>query len=148
MTMPKSTQTRFLGIRDNHNHCTSLRLLLLIIITDLLLMSIFKAYYPWSVLDLYVGEIHVLPVSNIYIIMLRTQKASVGMYSGCDYLVSLKILFVYFLTLSSLLPPSILFNCFYTCFCSFLLHECNYRWEVPSSRVRVKVVATPFVNSP
>ena len=25
--MPKSTQTRFLGIRDNHNHYTSLRLL-------------------------------------------------------------------------------------------------------------------------
>ena len=113
MTMPKSTQTRYLGIQD-HNHCTSLRLLLLIIITDLL-MSIFKVYYPWSVLCLYVGEIHVLPVSNIYIIMLRTQKASVGMYSGCDYLVSLKILFVYFLALSSLLLPSILFDCFYTC---------------------------------
>ena len=42
-------------------------------------------------------------------------KASVGMYSGCDYLLSLKILFVYFLALPSLLHPSILFNCFYTC---------------------------------
>ena len=39
----------------------------------------------------------------------------VGMYSGCDYLLSLKILFVCFLVLPSLLHPSILFNCFYTC---------------------------------
>ena len=62
------------------------------------------------------------------------------MYSGYDYLLSLKILFVYFLALSSLLPPSILFNCFYTCFCSFLLHECNYskyryRWERKKERL-------------
>ena len=34
------------------------------------------------------------------------QKASVGMYSRCDYL-----LFVYFLILPSLLHSSILFNC-------------------------------------
>ena len=34
-----------------------------------------------------------------------TQKVSVGMYSGCDTL-SLQILFVYFLTLPSLLHPS------------------------------------------
>ena len=27
VAMPKSTQTRFLGIRDNHNHYTSLHLL-------------------------------------------------------------------------------------------------------------------------
>ena len=39
MTMPKSTQTRFLGIRDNHNHYASLRLLFLIIITDLLIST-------------------------------------------------------------------------------------------------------------
>ena len=44
------------------------------------------------------------------------QKASVGMYSRCDYL-----LFVYFLILPSLLHSSILFNCFYTCFCSFFI---------------------------
>ena len=37
------------------------------------------------------------------------------MYSGCDYLLSLKILFVCFLALPSLLHPSIFFNCFYTC---------------------------------
>ena len=37
-------------------------------------------------------------------------KASVGMYSRCDY--PLQILFVYFLILPSLLYPSILFNCF------------------------------------
>ena len=40
-------------------------------------------------------------------------KASVGMYSRCDY--PLQILFVYFLILPSLLHSSILFNCFYTC---------------------------------
>ena len=45
-----------------------------------------------------------------------TQKASGGMYSGSDYLLSLKILFVCFLALPSLLHPSILFDCFYTCF--------------------------------
>ena len=39
-----------------------------------------------------------------------TQKASVGMYSGCDTL-SLQILFVHYLVLPSLLHPSILFNC-------------------------------------
>ena len=38
------------------------------------------------------------------------QKATVGMYSRCDY-----HLFVYFLILPSLLHFSILFNCFYTC---------------------------------
>ena len=84
--MPKSTQTRFLGIRDNHNHYTSLHLLfLIIIITDQLL---FKACYPWSILDLHVGEINVLTVSNFD--PHATKKASVGMYSGCDYLLSLK----------------------------------------------------------
>ena len=40
-----------------------------------------------------------------------TQKASVGMYSGCDTL-SLQTLFMYFLALPSLLHPSILFNFF------------------------------------
>ena len=66
MTMPKSTQTRFLGIIDNQpNHYTSLRLLFLIIITDLL-MSIYSrhAILGVRVLDLHVGEIHVLPVST------------------------------------------------------------------------------------
>ena len=37
-----------------------------------------------------------------------TQKASVGMYSGCDYLLSLKILFVYFLALRTI--PTSSFN--------------------------------------
>ena len=40
------------------------------------------------------------------------EKASVGMHSGWDKLTGLQILFVYFLTLPSLLYPSILFNCF------------------------------------
>ena len=46
-------------------------------------VDLFKACYPWSVLDLHVGEIHILPVSNFYIIIddpHATQKASVGIY--------------------------------------------------------------------
>ena len=39
-----------------------------------------------------------------------SRKASVGMYSRCDYL-----LFAYFLILPSLLHSSILFDCLYTC---------------------------------
>ena len=59
------------------------------------------ACYPWSVLDLYVGEINILSISNFILLLIiydphATQKASVGMYSGCDYLLSLKILFVCF----------------------------------------------------
>ena len=68
--MPKSVQTRFVGIRDNHNHYTSL-LLLFSIITDLSIdVDLFKACYPWSVLDLYVEEIHVLPMSQFLIFMI------------------------------------------------------------------------------
>ena len=97
--MPKSTQTRFLGIRDNHNHYTSLRLLLYRPID----VDLFKACYTWSVLDLRVGEIYVLPrpVSqflfiDLFMIPMLLKKASVGMYNGCDYLLSLKILFILF----------------------------------------------------
>ena len=64
--------------------------------------DLFKACHTWSVLDLHVGEIHVLLVSHFIIYDPHaTQKASVGMYNGCDYLfkLSLKILFVYFLAL-------------------------------------------------
>ena len=31
-------------------------------------VDLFKACYPWSVLDLHVGEIHVLPVSHFFVI--------------------------------------------------------------------------------
>ena len=80
--MPKSTQTRFLGIRDNHNHYTSLRLLFYRPID----VDLSKACYTWSVLDLHVGEIY--PVSQSFMIPMLLKKASVGMYSGCDYLLS------------------------------------------------------------
>ena len=61
MAMPKSTQTRFLGIRDNHNQYTSLRLLFY---TDLLMSTYPRhAIATWSVLDLHVGEIY--PVSHL-----------------------------------------------------------------------------------
>ena len=143
--MPRSTETRFLGIRDDHNHYTSLRLLFLIII----LMS---THAILGVFLTCMWEKLMFSLSIIFILLLTiydphaTQKASVGMYSGCDYLLSLKILFVCFLALPSLLHPSILFNCFYTCFCSFFTLSIDGRCQ--SSRVRVKVVATPLVNSP
>ena len=73
-------------------------------------VDIFKACYTWSVLDLHVGEIYVLPVSNFFYPH-ATPKASVGIYSS-DYLLSPKILFVYFLALPSLLHPSILLYLF------------------------------------
>ena len=48
MAMPKSTQTRFLGIRDNHNHYTSLRLLYY----EPMDVDLSKACYTWSILAL------------------------------------------------------------------------------------------------
>ena len=69
MAIPKSTQTKFLWIRDNHNHHTGFPTLAFLdydyrpIDVDL-----FKSCYPWSVLDLHLGEINVLPISNFYII--------------------------------------------------------------------------------
>ena len=133
--MPKSTRTRFLGIRDNHNHYTSLRLLFYRPID----VDLSKACYIGVFLT-YMWETFTLSViydpHACYIAILK--KVSVGMYSGCDYLLSLKILFVYFLALPSLLHPSILFNYFYTCFCSFfycmsatIYIYSKYRWEVP-----------------
>ena len=59
-------------------------------------------------------------IALLLVIFAPPQKASVGMYSRCDCL-----LFVYFLILPSLLHSSILFSCFYTCFCSFLMHIVN-----------------------
>ena len=70
MAMPKSIQTRFVGIRDNHNHYTSLCLLFSIIIDLLMLTCSRHAIDPWSVLDLHVGEIHVLPVRQFLIFMI------------------------------------------------------------------------------
>ena len=132
--MPKSTQTRFLGIRDNHNHYTSLRLLFLIII----LMS---THAILGVFLTCIWEELMFSLSIVFILLLiiydphATQKASVGMYSGCDYLLSLKILFVCFLALPSLLHPSILFNCFYTCFCYCMSATiCDRIWENPAYR--------------
>ena len=53
----------------------------------------------------------VVTLLNYMLNQICMRKASVGIYSGCDTL-SLRILFVYFLALPSLLHPSILFNCF------------------------------------
>ena len=74
MVMPKSTQTRFVGIRDNHNHYTSLRLLFSII-TDLLMLTCSRHAIPGVyVLDLQVEEIHVLPVSHFFMIPMLLKK--------------------------------------------------------------------------
>ena len=67
MAMPKSTQTRFLGIRDNHNHYTSLRLLFYRLID----VDLSKACYTWSILDLHVGEITLLVIYDPH----ATQKS-------------------------------------------------------------------------
>ena len=57
--------------------------------------------------------------------MILSRKASIGMYSGCDDKLSLQILFVYCLTLPSLLHPSILFNCFLY-LCIYAISKASY----------------------
>ena len=63
--------------------------------------------------------------------MHATQKASVGMYSSCDCLLSLKILFVYFLALIAIPTSSFnyLFLIFFYCMSATIYSK--YRWEVP-----------------
>ena len=51
---------------------------------------------------------------------IATQKASVGMYSGCDKL-SLQILFVYFLTCHPYFIFQFSLIVFYACYCSFFI---------------------------
>ena len=77
--MPKSTQTRFVGI-TYHIHCI----------------------HPYTYFSqLYHAPIDVDPQVGLLVSLfmhiphLATQKLSVGMYSGCDKL-CLQILFVYF----------------------------------------------------
>ena len=59
MAIPKSTQRRFLGIRDNHNHYTYIPMLAFLDYNNYrpIDVDLFKACYPWSVLDFHVGEI-------------------------------------------------------------------------------------------
>ena len=70
------------GIRDNHNHYTSLRLLFFFDNYRPVDVDLFKACYVWSVLDLHVGDINVLPISYFILLLIiydphATQKASV-----------------------------------------------------------------------
>ena len=67
------------------------------------------------------------------ILLLVTQKASVGMYSGCDKLSRLQILFVYFLTLPFLLHPLILFNCFLYLIVTVLFYHVLFDPAIPTS---------------
>ena len=63
------------------------------------------------------------------------------MYIRCDY--PLQILFVYFLILPSLLHPSILFNCFYTCLilCQHDMYMYMYMYVV---RVEKLIILQPL----
>ena len=98
MAMP---QTRFVGIRDNHNHYTSLYLLFSII-TDRpianwcrFVQGMLSLEYSWLA---YYGRNSCCPLSVNYWLLYdphATQKASIGMYSGYDYLLPL---FVYLCT--------------------------------------------------
>ena len=82
MAMPKSTQTRFVGIRDNHNHYTSLRLLFLIIIIIILLLM--STHAILRVFLTCMWEKLIFSLSIIFILLLTiqdphaTQKTSVG----------------------------------------------------------------------
>ena len=124
--MPKSTQTTLTlqEIRDNHNHYTSVYACFsyYTMIIDLL-MSTYSRHAILGVFLTFMWEKFMFSLSVIFILLLihATQKASVGMYnSGCDYLLSLVcVLFGIAVPTSSFN----LFNCFYTCFCSFLLYE-------------------------
>ena len=126
MAGSKSTQTRF--VRDNCIYYTSLRLLFFII-TYLLMSTYFNIEWStckWKTFRVFLVVTMVgwsvwfnhMHYYRLFFASLNL-KASVGMYSRCDY--PLQILFVYFLILPSLLHPSILFNCFYTCSCSFFI---------------------------
>ena len=64
---------RLTTIRNNHNYYTYIPTLAFLDYNNYMYrpidIDLFKACYPWSVLDLHVGEIHILPVSNFYIII-------------------------------------------------------------------------------
>ena len=107
MAVPKNTQTRFVGI-TYHIHYTSLRLLFSSTSDSIKCRCILILIHGYTVLIFHSCK-HVPHI--IICVCTAAQKASVGIYSGCDTL-SLRILFVYFLALPSLLHPSILFNCF------------------------------------
>ena len=69
MAMPKSIQTRFVGIRKKSQplYIPTLAFLDYYRPID---VDLFKTCYPWSVLDLHVEEIHVLPVSQFLLFMI------------------------------------------------------------------------------
>ena len=56
MAILKSIQTRFVEIRDNHNHYTSLYTLAFLDYYRPIDVDLFKTCYPWSVLDLHVRK--------------------------------------------------------------------------------------------
>ena len=122
MAVPKSTQTRFVGI-TYHIHYTSLRLLFSSTSDSIKCRCILILIHGYAVLIFHSCK----HAPHIICVCTATQKASVGMYSGCDTL-SLRILFVYFLALPSLLHPSILFNCFLYLLLYILLKNLTWCW--------------------
>ena len=81
--MPKNIQTGFVGIRDNHNHYTTLCLLFSTCSRHAILGVFLTCMWKKFMFSLSVNFIIYDPHA--------TQK---GMYSACDYLLSLQILFV------------------------------------------------------
>ena len=72
-------------------------------------VDLFKAWHGMLSLTYMWEKFMLPPVSQFLFSRIidphATQKANIGMYSGYDYLLSLQILFVYFLALPSLLHP-------------------------------------------
>ena len=110
MAVPKCIQIRFIVIRDIHNYYTSPRLLFSII-TDLLVMTCSR-HAILRVFLTCIWEKFIFSLSFSFIIIdylwspcCSKSKRRPRMYSGCDY--PLQILFVYFLTLLSLLQRAV-----------------------------------------
>ena len=90
MAVPKNTQTRFVGI-TYHIHYTSLRLLFSSTSDSIKCRYILILIHGNTVFIFHSCK----RVPHIICVYTATQKASVGMYSGCNML-SLRILFVNF----------------------------------------------------
>ena len=77
---------------------------------------VIRWFYPYLESCMHVGEIHVIPYCYDYMIDYRitarqfipapTHKASIGMYSGCDYLYKSSNLVFFYLSI-----PTTSFNC-------------------------------------
>ena len=112
--MPKSIQTRFVGIRDNHNHYTSLQLLFSII-TDLLILTCSRYAILGVFLTCMWEKFMFTHVSHFYDPH-AAQKASLGDVQWLRLsLIPTNLVFILF----GIAIPTSSFNFIHTCFCSF-----------------------------